>query len=106
MRGSTRKGALLGCWRLKAWNLAATAAISAMVKGGVAGGGDVGEDGTPDDDVRGVDGLGGCNVNVDGHCGEGGSEETSITSGVLEVARTTSLAERHEEAAVAIRESC
>ncbi len=51
--------------------------------GGVAGRGDVGGDGTPDDAVRGIDGLGGDNVNVDGHGREGGSEETSITSVVF-----------------------
>ncbi len=49
----------------------------------VAIGGDVGGSGTPDYGVRGVAGLGGGDVGVNGRGGEGCSEATSVTSDIF-----------------------
>jgi hypothetical protein len=49
----------------------------------VASGGNVGGSGTPDDGIRGVVGLGGSDVGVNGRGGEGCSKATSVTSGIF-----------------------
>jgi hypothetical protein len=49
----------------------------------VASGGIVGGSGTPEDGVKGIAGLGGGDVGVNGRGGEGCSEATSVTSGIF-----------------------